>query len=466
MNVTCDAGNAITLPDATEVSVGEDFLIRNVGANLLSIKDASGAQIASVVAGAASYFYVTDNSTPAGAYGAIAFGVGTSSIDAGSLVGYGIKALGASLNQAHSVVTTSSNTAIAATHRALLLVFIGGAGTFSLPDALATGDDFFTLIRNSGTGTLTIDAAGSDLIDSQTSLTVQPGESLMVFCSGSAWYSVGYGRSIAYQFSQLVKDVTAGGTITLTTAEASNKLITFIGSPAANLTVVVPPVAAVYYTYNAISTAFSVTFKTAAGLGAAIPQSGRSILLCDGTDVLSAQSFTANTTLSVLNGTVSLPSINFASQPNTGIYKVGGLGWGVSVNGVSVFELENTRALLNLPQDYVRLKLNAASPIASEGSFYYNSTTKKFVYNDNAGAVSVASLASPAFTGNPTAPTPTPGDNDTSIATTAFVQATLGTFAPVNSPTFTGTPLAPTAVFGTNTQQIATTAGKQYHSER
>jgi hypothetical protein len=32
-----------------------------------------------------------------------------------------------------------------------------------------------------------------------------------------------------------------------------------------------------------------------------------------------------------------------------------------------------------------------------------------------------ANLASPALTGNPTAPTPAPGDNDTSIATTAFV---------------------------------------------
>jgi hypothetical protein len=32
-----------------------------------------------------------------------------------------------------------------------------------------------------------------------------------------------------------------------------------------------------------------------------------------------------------------------------------------------------------------------------------------------------APLASPVFTGNPTAPTPSPGDNDTSIATTAFV---------------------------------------------
>lgn len=37
-----------------------------------------------------------------------------------------------------------------------------------------------------------------------------------------------------------------------------------------------------------------------------------------------------------------------------------------------------------------------------------------------------APTASPAFTGNPTAPTPALGDNDTSIATTAFVQLNAG----------------------------------------
>ena len=36
-----------------------------------------------------------------------------------------------------------------------------------------------------------------------------------------------------------------------------------------------------------------------------------------------------------------------------------------------------------------------------------------------------AALASPVFTGNPTAPTPTAGDNDASIATTAFVTAAV-----------------------------------------
>lgn len=39
-----------------------------------------------------------------------------------------------------------------------------------------------------------------------------------------------------------------------------------------------------------------------------------------------------------------------------------------------------------------------------------------------------APLDSPAFTGNPTAPTPAATDNDTSIATTAFVRAAMGLF--------------------------------------
>lgn len=45
----------------------------------------------------------------------------------------------------------------------------------------------------------------------------------------------------------------------------------------------------------------------------------------------------------------------------------------------------------------------------------------------------VAPVASPAFTGNPTAPTASFGDNDTSIATTAFVQAALAALYPVGS---------------------------------
>jgi hypothetical protein len=99
------------------------------------------------------------------------------------------------------------------------------------------------------------------------------------------------------------------------------------------------------------------------------------------------------------------------------------------------------------------------------------------------GGTGFARLASPIFTGDPQAPTPAPGDNDTSIATTAFVtNAVAASTAGVSSwntrtgavvfqaaditgvggallasPTFTGTPAGPTPANGTNTTQLATT---------
>ena len=87
----------------------------------------------------------------------------------------------------------------------------------------------------------------------------------------------------------------------------------------------------------------------------------------------------------------------------------------------------------------------------------------------NADISGKANIASPTFTGDPKAPTPALGDNDTSIATTAFVyQANVGLKgyvdsvdvlkAPIASPIFTGDPRAPTPAVGDNDTSIATTA--------
>jgi hypothetical protein len=71
------------------------------------------------------------------------------------------------------------------------------------------------------------------------------------------------------------------------------------------------------------------------------------------------------------------------------------------------------------------------------------------------------------LTGNPKAPTPLTVDNDTSIATTAYVRAAITAFspppdlsgyAPLASPVFTGDPKAPTPTAGDNDTSIATTA--------
>jgi hypothetical protein len=98
----------------------------------------------------------------------------------------------------------------------------------------------------------------------------------------------------------------------------------------------------------------------------------------------------------------------------------------------------------------------------------------------------LAPLASPTFTGNPAAPTPSPGDNDTSIATTAFTTAAVAAeasarttaigvettariaeetralaaealLAPLASPALTGNPTAPSPTAGDNDTSIATT---------
>jgi hypothetical protein len=69
-----------------------------------------------------------------------------------------------------------------------------------------------------------------------------------------------------------------------------------------------------------------------------------------------------------------------------------------------------------------------------------------------------AALASPAFSGVPTAPTPSGSDNSTAIATTAFVRTLLAAYATLASPTFTGTPAAPTPSGTDNSTAIATTA--------
>ena len=85
-------------------------------------------------------------------------------------------------------------------------------------------------------------------------------------------------------------------------------------------------------------------------------------------------------------------------------------------------------------------------------------------------AFTFAPLLSPIFLGTPAAPTPTALDNSTTIATTAFVQtvatniatssanAAIAGLAKIASPNFTGTPTAPTPTALDNSTNIATTA--------
>lgn len=342
IELTATAGLSVIFPDATQASTGEDTLFKNIGAETITLKDSTGGTIATLASGTAKYVYLTANSTAAGVWSVISFGVGSSATDAATLVGYGLVASGATLNVASPTTSSASGVTINATYRGKTFIFTGGTDTLALTAAATLGDNFYVLIKHLGTGTLTINPAGAELVDGVSTLGMQPGESLILVCSGATWYTVGYGRAVLYQFSQLVKDVSAAGSFTLSASEASNKLLTFNGNPASAVTIVVPNTVAVYYTQSSISTAQTITIKTAAGTGAALGQSQRIIMICDGTNVVSAQSAVATSAITYLDGSAAAPAANFTSSSNTGFFLKGATGIGFAANGTEIGSFEST----------------------------------------------------------------------------------------------------------------------------
>lgn len=327
---------SLTLPPAEQVSVGEPVLFLNTGTTTFSIKDQLGIEVLSLVPGASYLVYVKDNTTAAGVWGSIAYGAGVSEATAGSLAGNGLKALSNKLAAEVTAVTLNSDYTLLDANRAKVLLFTGGATTLTLAAINTLSNNFFCHVKNNGTGTLTLSPSGGNLIDGANSLTVQPAESCIIMNdNANSWVTVGLGRSTLYQYSNLTLDVSAGGTFTLTSAQAANKLLTFTGNPAAGVTVVVPAIVSIYYVANNLSTPYAVQIKTAGDAGTLVDQSQRAVILCDGASVTSAQTAPTTSVQSLLDGTVTAPSLNFASKTNTGLYKYSTQGMGLTVNGVA-----------------------------------------------------------------------------------------------------------------------------------
>lgn len=335
MQVTATVGSlSIFMPPANETSVGTDSLIRNVGSNTFTVKDNAGGTIISVAAGEAKYIYVTNNSTAAGTWGIISFGVGSSSADAASLAGYGLKAISTTLNQSHPVSTTATTYTADSTYRAKTSVWTGGVGTITLDSAATLGDDWFMLIRNGGTGLLTVDCSGADTINGDPNLALQINDSTFICCSGTSFFTVGLGQATTFAYSQLVLPVVSG-TYTLTPSQAQNTIIKVTGALTGAVTVQFPAAVQVYFVLNQTTGAFNVTFETGVvgGLTATLQPNQQATLVCDSVNVLNATTvITGALAVSLIDGSVGAPSLNFSTETNTGMYKAGTnqIGWAVA----------------------------------------------------------------------------------------------------------------------------------------
>lgn len=344
MDVTpSTAGLTLFMPPANQTTVGNDALVRNVGNYSFTLADYDGNVICTVDTTKANYVYITANDTTAGSWELIAFGVGTSSVDAATLAGFGLKAISSTLNTAHAVSSFSSNYTAISSDRAASYVWTGGSGTLTLTSAVTLGNDWFMLVRNNGTGTLTVSPAGGVLINSAASIGLQPADSCVICCSGSAFYTVGLGRSTQFNFTQLTKAV-QNGTYTLTSSEASNVVQKYTGTLTGNVTVILPQTIQVYYITNqtdGTGAEYEITFTTGAGGDVAIVPAGQQvILLCDSVNLLNASTIAAGAVnLSLVSGTAGAPSLNFASETSTGIYRPGSGEFGISILGTQLFDL-------------------------------------------------------------------------------------------------------------------------------
>lgn len=73
-------GLSVTMPDATQTSVGQFVTFNNYGTQSVDINDNSGGLIVAIASGAIFYIYLIDNTTVAGTWRVIPFGLGAGSV--------------------------------------------------------------------------------------------------------------------------------------------------------------------------------------------------------------------------------------------------------------------------------------------------------------------------------------------------------------------------------------------------
>jgi hypothetical protein len=156
----------------------------------------------------------------------------------------------------------------------------------------ALGSDWFCYIRNSGTSTVTIDPNASELINGLSTATLTVGQSIMLICDGTNFYTVGGGSSSGSSFDYTPLNVSGSGILTLTGTQLNRIAYNLTGTLTGNREIVVPASIQQYWITNSTSGAYTLTVKTAAVAGIVVPSGEARILYCNGTNVVVGQTST------------------------------------------------------------------------------------------------------------------------------------------------------------------------------
>lgn len=212
------------------------------------------------------------------------------------------------------------------------------SGTFTvtlLAVALA-GRGFAQVIRNAGTGLITVDPNGGELIDGAATITLNTGDSCYIICDGTGWLSVArFSNTLIIQAKTanytvvnadrgtLIDYTTSGFTLTLTAVATLLAGFNFTARNSGAGTVIIDPSAA----------------ELIDGAGTLTLHPGQSVtLVCDGTSWKSIAT-NGSTILGVMQTTVSGTSKDFTGIP-AGVKRITVSLNGVSVSGTSIMQVQ------------------------------------------------------------------------------------------------------------------------------
>jgi hypothetical protein len=350
MDCTATAsGLSISLPPGSQGAVGTDTLIRNVGSNTFTVTDSAGFESATVAAGQARYFYLTDNTTPSGTWANFTYGTGTSAADAASLAGAGLSALLGKLVSSSNVIEVFSNPTLDETDRATTYVWIGGASPFTLPASSSINTGWYMMLRNSGSGALTVTPQGTSKINANTTQVFNPGDSAIIcFEKGTGnFFTVGLTNQNAVTLTSSTYDVDSviGNTLSLVSnAPNIQSFVALSGTRTQTLKIVLPTITQLYVINNNTGqTGYNISFQVSGSSQTPVPFSNGTValILTDGLNVFTLTSVAAGTFFAN-NGSAAAPSFSFLNDLTTGLYlkSVGALG--ISANGTQMIAVDNS----------------------------------------------------------------------------------------------------------------------------
>ena len=345
------SGLEILLPQGNQGSVGTDILFRNFGANSFVVSNFSGGGSVTVAPGIAVYFYLSSNTTVNGVWQNVTFGAGTSAVDAATLAGYGLTTVSiagvAKLAVTGNPVQITSVPTLNEASRAVTYVWESGNATWTLPSTTGLSVGWWIGFRNNGTGTLTFQPQGVAQINNQATITVNPGDSGFLLYDANAvvptFFTVGLANPSSVTFTSSTYDVDSivGNTLSLVSyAPIVQTYVALSGTRVTTLNVVLPAITQIYVLVN--STAINLSFLVSGGVTPfTVAPNTIATVLSDGVNIYSLTSAATNSFIGA-NGTATVPTFTFTTDPSTGMYLVGNHVLGLTANGTQILRLDGT----------------------------------------------------------------------------------------------------------------------------